>query len=78
MYTSPVDESLMHLFFYLYKNTSKKHRQLKNLFQLMKGLFEMYGDGIRPTKETRTRWIDHKICAMERVVNKYGLYCQYY
>ena len=44
----------------------------------MKGLFEMYGDGIRPTKETRTRWIDHKICAMERAVNKYGLYCQYY
>ena len=31
MYTSPVDESPMHLF-YLYKNSSKKHTELKNLF----------------------------------------------
>ena len=31
MYTSPVDGSLMHLF-YLYKNSSKKHRELKKTF----------------------------------------------
>ena len=43
----------------------------------MKVQFEMYGDGVRPTKATRTRWIDHKICAMEHVVNKYRLYCQH-
>ena len=44
----------------------------------MKGQFEMYGDGVRPTKATGTKQIDHKICAMERVVNKYGLCCQIY
>ena len=76
MYTSPVDKSLMHLF-YLYKHLSKKHTELKNLYQLMKGQFEMCDDGVRLTKATRTRWIDHKICAMEHVVNKYGLYCQH-
>ena len=54
MYTFPVDESLMHLF-YLYKNSSKKYRELKNLYRLMKGQFEMYGGGVRPTKATRTR-----------------------
>ena len=43
----------------------------------MNGQFEMYGDGVRSTKATGTRWIDHKIRAMERVVNKYGLYCQH-
>ena len=32
MYTSPVDEPLIHLF-YLYKNSSKKHKELKNLYQ---------------------------------------------
>ena len=37
----------------------------------MKGQSEMYGDGVRPTKARGARWIDHKICAMERVVNKY-------
>ena len=54
IYTFPVDESLMHLF-YLYKNLSKKYRELKNLYRLMKGQFEMYGGGVRPTKATRTR-----------------------
>ena len=43
----------------------------------MKGQFEMYGDDVRPMKATGTRWTDHKICAMEHVVNKYRLYCQY-
>ena len=37
----------------------------------------MYGDGVRPTKATGTRWVDHKIRAMERVVDMYGLYCQH-
>ena len=36
----------------------------------------MYGDSARLTKTTGTRWIDHKIRAMGRVVNKKGLYCQ--
>ena len=42
----------------------------------MKSQFEMYGDSARLTKTTGTRWIDHKIRAMGRVVNKKGLYCQ--
>ena len=37
----------------------------------------MYSDGVRPTKATGTRWVDHKICAMERVADMYGLYCQH-
>ena len=41
-YISPIDESLLHLFD-LYKYSSKKHRELKNLYQLVKDEFEMYG-----------------------------------
>ena len=41
----------------------------------MKGQLEMYSDGVRLTKATRTRWSDHKICAMERIVDHYRLYC---
>ena len=37
----------------------------------------MYGDGVRPTKATGTRWIHHKIHAMDCVINKYRLYCQH-
>ena len=50
---APVDESLMHLY-YLYKKSSKKHRELKNLYQLMKDQYEFHGDGVRPVKATGT------------------------
>ena len=43
----------------------------------MKDEFEMYGGGIKPVKSTGTRWIDHRIRAMQRLVDKYELYCQH-
>ena len=43
----------------------------------MKDEFEMYGDGVKPVKATGTRWIDHRMRAMQRLVDKYGLYCQH-
>ena len=71
-----MDESLLHLF-YLYKNSSKKVRELKNLYQILREQFETYGKNIRPVKSTGTRWIDHRIQAMEKLVNKFGLYMQH-
>ena len=72
----PVDESLRHLY-YLYKNSSKKLRELKNLYPLLKDQYEMYGAGVKPDKATGTRWIDHKLRATQKVVDKYGLYTQH-
>ena len=43
-FSKPVDESLMHLY-YLYQKSSKKLRELKLLFQDIKGEFEMFGEG---------------------------------
>ena len=43
----------------------------------MKDQFEMYGDRIRPVKSTGTRWIDHRVRAMQHFVDKFGLYCQH-
>ena len=37
----------------------------------------MYGDGIKPVKSIGTRWIDHRIRAMQRLVDKFELYCQH-
>ena len=75
-FIDPVEETLRHLY-YLYEKSSKKHRELKNLFKLLKNQYEFYGAGVKPIKATGTRWIDHKLRAMERVVDKYGLYCQH-
>ena len=37
----------------------------------------MYSAGVRPLKATATRWIDHKVAAMGRVIEKFGLYTQH-
>ena len=67
-----VDRSLCDLY-YLYAKSCKKHRELKNLFSVLEGQFEIYSAGVRPMKATETSWIDHKICAMGLVVEKIGL-----
>ena len=71
-FIKPVATSLIHLF-YLYKKSSKKHRELKNFYHLLEGQFEMYGAGVQPLKATGTRWIDHKIAAMGCIIEKFGL-----
>ena len=59
----PVDTSLCDLY-YLYAKSSKKHRELKNLLNILEGHFEMYSLGVCPIKATGMRLIDHKICGM--------------
>ena len=71
--TSPADESFMHSY-YLYQKSSKKLRELKCLYQAIKGDFEMYGEGMKPLKATGTRWIDHRIRAMGRLVDKVAVH----
>ena len=75
-FIEPVEESLRHLF-YLYTKSSKKFRELKNLYHILQDQFDMCGSGIKPVKSSGTRWIDHKLRAMERLVEKFGLYTQH-
>ena len=42
---------------------------------MLKGELEMYTSGVRPVKTTGTWWIDHKLQAMDRQTEKFGLYC---
>ena len=75
-FMEPVDTTLRHLY-YLYTKSSKKHRELKNLYVILEGQFEMFSAGVRPVKATGTRWIDHKLRVMDRLVEKFGLYAQH-
>lgn len=72
----PIDESLIN-FYNLYDKSSKKLRELKSLFKDIKENFEMFRDGVKRVKSTGTRWIDHRIQAMGRVFDKFGLYTQH-
>ena len=42
---------------------------------MLKGEFEMYTSGVRLVKATGTGWIGHKLCAMDHLTEKFGLYC---
>ena len=37
----------------------------------------MYSAGVWPLKAIGTRWLDHKIAAMGRIIEKFGLYTQH-
>ena len=57
--------------------SSPRNRELKNLFNVLEGQFKMYIAGVHPVKATDMCWIDHKIHAMDSVVEKFGLYNQH-
>ena len=59
---------------YFYAKSSKKHRKLKNLHDMLKGELEMYTFRVRTMKVTSTRWIGHKLWAMDHLIEKFGLY----
>ena len=61
--------------YYFYAKSSKKQRIAKSI-QCFEGKFEMYSAGIHPVNATGMCWIDHKIHAVGRVVEKFGLYNQ--
>ena len=71
-YMEPVDKILTHVY-YLYTKSPKKHCELKNLY-ILKGEFKMYTSGVRPMKAICTRWIDHKLMALDRLLRKFQLY----
>ena len=72
-YMETVDKTLIHLY-YLYTKSSEKHRELKNLYML-KDEFQMYNYGVRPMNAIGRGWIDHKLLAIDCIIEKYGLYC---
>ena len=58
----------------MYKKSSKKVRELKNLLYFLQKQFEVFGSDIRPTKAAGTQWIDHRIRVIRKLVGKFGLY----
>ena len=63
----------MHLY-YMYKQSSKKLRELKKLYEVLKNSYEFQNAALRPEKSSGTRWIDHKMRAMAKLNDKFGMY----
>ena len=74
-FMKPADDSLVHLY-YLFKKSSKKLSQLKSLLKDLESVYDFEGKPIKPEKSSGTRWLDHKIRAMKKLIDKFGVYAK--
>ena len=74
-FMKPVDDSLVHLY-YLFKKSSKKLSQLKSLLKDLESVYDFESKSIKPEKSSGTRWLDHKIRAMKKLIDKFGVYAK--
>ena len=81
-----IDDGLLHdikecllKLYYLYNKSTKKLRSLKELISELDGLLDLNDnpigdDGVAPIKACGTRWIGHLVNALQRAINKFGIY----
>ena len=72
-----INECLTNLF-YLYKNSSKKLREVREMYAIVCDMFEFESKQVKPHKASGTRWVDHHMKAMSNVVDKFGLYLAHF
>ena len=60
--------------YYLYAKSPKKSRELIDLVDILKGVWEIPEGGDLPIRSQGTRWINHKRKALQRLVDRYGAY----
>ena len=69
----PIDTCLTNLY-YMYEKSSKKTREIKILHDLLKEVLEFESDVVKPHRASGTRWIAHKLMALENMLDKFGMY----
>ena len=73
---SDINEVLTFLF-YLYKKSSKKLRELRQLHMALKDVYSFENNQVRPSKASGTRWIAHVMRSMAAFVDKHGVFIQH-
>ena len=53
---------------------SKKIRRVKAVALTLKESYVFENDSVHPEKACRTRWTDHKMKAMKKLNNKFGVF----
>ena len=64
--------------FHLYKNSSKKLREMQEMYAIVCDMFEFESTQVKPHKASDTRWVDHHMKAMSNFVDKFGLYLAHF
>ena len=70
---SEIDEMLLRLF-YLYFNSPKKSKELDIIAGELKEVYELPKKGNLPVRCQGTHWIGHKRRALQRIVDRFGVY----
>ena len=68
-----IAEVLLQLY-YLYAKSPKKSRELAEIAEDLKEVWELSKGGDRPVRSEGSRWINHKRKALQRLVERYGVY----
>ena len=68
-----VQEMLLRLF-YLYEKSAKKSRELVDIVDDLKETFDFSKGGDLPVRAQGSRWITHKRCALQWVVDRFGAF----
>ena len=68
-----IDDMLLRLY-YLYEKSPKKCRELSELINDLKEVYELPEGGSVPVRSHGSRWITHRRKALQRVVDRYGAY----
>ena len=76
MYFKKVDQVLLRLY-YLYENSPKELRGLKELHLAYKDTFQFVEGSVKPKRASGTRWISHKLATLKLLVDKFGLFIQH-
>ena len=62
---------------YLYEKSTKKLRELTALYEILSEMYEFSNNHVKPHCATGTSWIEHKIKAMEGMLDKYSVYMKH-
>ena len=68
-----LQEMLLRLY-YLYSKSPKKSRELCDIVEDLKEVWELSAGGNIPVRSQGSRWICHKRKALQRVIDRYGAY----
>ena len=68
-----ITNMLLHLY-YLYAKSPKKSRELADIVEDLKEVWEFSAGGDKPVRSQGSRWISHKRKALQRLVDRYGAY----
>ena len=76
-----IDDLLLRMY-YLYEKSPKKCRALDDIILELKSCFEEsevpLKGGIRPIRACGTRFIAHKVAALERMIDRFGAYLTHF